>query len=100
MKIQLEQLDLMKPWPLMRLQDGYHAMQVLVRVGSIPVGEVVTRTGISRGVTARRFRGHTVKKLPPHLLKTTARAGTAAGPEAMKQSGARVPVLAGPNLRH
>ena len=48
MKIQFEQLDLLKPWPTFELRHGYHALRVLVRVGTIPIGEVLTRPARKR----------------------------------------------------
>src|SRR5947207_15584300 len=37
-KFQLEELNLLKAWPQLMLRDGYYAMRVLVRIGTIPVG--------------------------------------------------------------
>jgi GT2 family glycosyltransferase len=87
----------MRPWPTLRLQDGYHAARVLVRVGSIPVGEVFARPAVSRFITPKRLRRRMVKRLTPHLLKILARAALGAGPEVMKGSSVVAPVLAGPS---
>jgi GT2 family glycosyltransferase len=56
MKIQLEQLDLLAPWPAMALRDGYYAVRVLVRAGVMPLGDVFLRPVRSRVITHDRLR--------------------------------------------
>lgn len=84
MKIQLETLDLLRPWPKFVLRDGYHAVNVLVRLGAVPIGEVLVRPARKRVVSYRRLRHTLAKKLAVPLLKNILREGLAAGPEAMK----------------
>lgn len=83
MKYQLEQLDLVRPWPHLALREGYHAMVVLVRLGAIPIGEVVLRPVRKRAVTHRRLRRIIARKLAGALLKNLVREGLAAGPDAL-----------------
>jgi GT2 family glycosyltransferase len=100
-RIQLEEIDLMQPWPTLKLQEGYHAIRVLVRIGTTPIGEVMTRPAVSRLVYPRRLRRRIAKKLTPHILKFLSRAAIASGPDAMKSSGMPAPTIAGPsNVRH
>jgi GT2 family glycosyltransferase len=82
-KIQLEQLDLLRPWPAMRLKDGYHALAVLVRLGDVPVGQVLTRPAVRREVLPHRLAKLIARRLGYHLLKLLAREGITAGPEAL-----------------
>ena len=69
MRIQLEEIDLMQPWPTLKLQEGYHAIRVIVRIGVVPIGEVMTRPAVSRRVTPRRLRRRIAKKLTPSLQR-------------------------------
>lgn len=84
MKIQLEQMDLMQPWPQLALRPGYHAMRVLVYVGAAPLGEVMSRP-VRRGLVAHRgLRKRIAQRHSLPLLRLLAREGLAAGPEALK----------------
>ena len=56
MKIQMEQLDLLAPWPPFTLRDGYYAIRVLVRIGTLPIGDVYLRPVRKRVVTNDRLR--------------------------------------------
>src|SRR5688500_16601661 len=84
-KFQLEQLDLLQPWPRIELREGYRGIQVLVRIGAIPVGDVFARPVRRRQLTHRRLRKRIVRKLSYQILKVLAREGMAAGPEVLKQ---------------
>jgi len=81
LKIQLEQLDLLRPWPAFELREGYHSMRVLVRLGSIPIGEVMSRPVRSRRVSHKRLARRIVRHLTFPLLKLLARQSLSAGPE-------------------
>jgi glycosyltransferase involved in cell wall biosynthesis len=83
MKYQLEQLDLLRPWPQLTLRDGYHAIQILVRLGAIPVGEVFVRPARKRVVSHRGLRRLIARKHATPLLKNILREGLASGPEAL-----------------
>ncbi|MBA3272613.1 MAG: glycosyltransferase [Chthoniobacterales bacterium] len=70
MKIQLEQLDLLKPWPTFRMKPGYRAVCVMLRVGIVPLGEVLCRPVRKRLVTPGRLqRRIRRRKLALNLLK-------------------------------
>jgi glycosyltransferase involved in cell wall biosynthesis len=84
-KIQLEQLDLLAPWPRFVLREGYYAMRVVVRIGTIPIGEVMTRPARSRKPSCRRLRRRITRKLYEPIIKHMTRLAMAAGPEAMRQ---------------
>src|SRR5687768_1095812 len=84
MKIQLEQLDVLQPWPQFVLRDGYRTMCILVRLGQIPIGQVFTRPVRRRVVSHRRLRKRIAATLTWPLLKNLAREGLCAGPEALQ----------------
>jgi hypothetical protein len=73
MKIQLQELDLLKPWPAMSLGSGYHAVRVLVRLGKIPVGEVMTRPSRRGTVIPQRLARRIARRLMFPLLKLLSR---------------------------
>jgi hypothetical protein len=83
-KIQCEQLDLLRPWPTFTMRDGYHAVNVLVRLGAIPIGEVMVRPARARVVSQRRLRRRIAKKHAVALLKNIVREGLALGPDALE----------------
>jgi glycosyltransferase involved in cell wall biosynthesis len=80
MKIQLQELDLLKPWPAMSLGSGYHAVRVLVRLGKIPVGEVMTRPSRRGTVIPQRLARRIARRLMFPLLKLLSRRALSAGP--------------------
>ena len=83
MKIQLEQIDLLQPWPEIALRPGYHAVRVLAYVGTAPLGEVMCRPA-RRGVIAHRnLRKRIARKHSLTLLRMLAREGLTAGPDAL-----------------
>src|SRR5215210_3349240 len=84
MKIQLEQIDLLQPWPQIALREGYHAVRVLAYVGTAPLGEVTSRPARRRVVTHRGLRKRLARKHALTLLRMLAREGLSAGPEALK----------------
>ena len=84
MKVQLEQFDLLAPWPHFVLRDGYRTISILVRLGTIPIGQVMMRP-VRRGfVTRRRLRRRIATLLTWPLLKNLAREGLLAGPQALQ----------------
>ena len=83
MKIQLEQIDLLQPWPRIALKPGYHSVRVLAYVGSAPLGEVIARPARKGYVSHRNLRKRLAKKHALTLLRLLAREGLAAGPEAL-----------------
>ena len=91
MKIQLAQLDLLRPWPTLTLREGYHAIRILVRVGTVPIGEVMTRPKRCPTVLPNRLSRRIVRRLTPALLRHLSRCALAAGPEAI----AKLPPLPG-----
>ncbi len=83
MKIQLEQIDLLQPWPRLMLREGYHAVRVLAYVGSAPLGEVMCRPARKRVVSQRSLRKRLARKHSLTLLRMLAREGMRAGPAAL-----------------
>lgn len=69
MKIQLDQLDLLNPWPQLRLREDCHRLRLLVRMGQSPIGQVDLRP---RGgiVNHQRLRRLIARKLAAPLLRT------------------------------
>jgi hypothetical protein len=67
----------------MRLKDGYHSAQVLVRIGHVPVGQITVRPAVSRRIMPHRLRKLIARRLGSHLLKLLAREGIMAGPDAL-----------------
>lgn len=84
MKIQLEQLDLLEPWPRIAMRDGYRAVRVLVRLGKIPIGEVLAKPTRKRVVSHRLLRKRIAAKYTTALLKNLAREALATGEDALK----------------
>lgn len=84
MKIQLEQIDLMKPWPVLALRPGYHAVHVLAYVGTAPLGEVMCRPARRGMVSHRGLRKRLARKHGFALLRMLVREGLSAGPDAMR----------------
>ena len=84
MRIQLEQIDLLQPWPQIALRPGYHAVRVLVYVGTAPLGEVTARPARRGVVTHRGLRKRIARKHSLTLLRMLAREGLSAGPDALK----------------
>lgn len=72
MKIQMEQLDLLAPWPTFALREGYHAVRVLVRLGTLPIGDVYLRPVRKRIVAHDRLRRRIARKYGPAVLKALA----------------------------
>lgn len=72
MKIQMEQLDLLAPWPTFTLRDGYYAVRVLVRLGTLPVGDVYLRPVRKRIVTHDRLRRRIARKYAGAIRKALA----------------------------
>lgn len=87
MRIQLEQIDLLKPWPELALRQGYHAVRVLAYVGTAPLGEVMCRPARRGVVSHRSLRKRLARKHALPLLRMLAREGLAAGPEALAAFG-------------
>ena len=83
MKIQLEQLDLLQPWPTFTMRPGYYAMSVFVRMGAIPVGDVIVRPARKRVVSPERLRRRIGKKYAVTILKNLLREGLNLGPAAL-----------------
>jgi glycosyltransferase involved in cell wall biosynthesis len=65
MKIQLEQIDLLQPWPRVTMREGYHAIHLLVRLGNLPIGDIAFRPMRRRSVTHQRLQRHILRKLGP-----------------------------------
>src|SRR5215210_1611258 len=84
MKIQLEQIDLLQPWPEISLRPGFHAVRVLAYVGTAPLGEVMARPARRGTITHRNLRKRIAAKHALTLLRMLAREGLSAGPEALK----------------
>jgi glycosyltransferase involved in cell wall biosynthesis len=84
MKIQLEQLDLLHPWPQITMRDGYHAVCVLVRLGAVPVGEVMMRPARRRVLSHRGLRRRIARKHTVAILKNILREGMSLGPEPLR----------------
>jgi hypothetical protein len=82
-KIQLEHLDLMQAWPRLELREGYHALNVLVRIGQIPIGEVMVRPARQRVVSHERLARRVAHKLAYNTIRALVRDGISAGPEAL-----------------
>lgn len=92
MRIQLEQIDLLRPWPTLALREGYHALRVLVRIGDTPVGEVMSRpVRGQRELPPRRLRRRIARKLSVPLLQALARHAADCGPDALTQLAAEAP---------
>lgn len=87
MRYQFEELDLLEPWPTFTLREGYHAVRVLVRIGTIPIGEVKARPARSRKVTPQRLRRRMNDKIAARIMRTIAREAVAAGPDAITSAG-------------
>ena len=83
MKVQLEQLDLLEPWPQLVMKPGYHAVNVLVRLGAIPIGEVMMRPARKRIIPHRRLRKRIAQKHTVAILKNILREGFTAGPQTL-----------------
>ena len=83
MKIQLEQIDLLQPWPHIAMKPGYHSVRVLVYVGTAPLGEVIARPARKAIVSHRSLRKRIAKKHALTLLRMLAREGLSAGPDAL-----------------
>jgi glycosyltransferase involved in cell wall biosynthesis len=83
MKIQLEQIDLLQPWPQIALRPGYHSVRVLAYVGNAPLGEVIARPARKGYVSHRNLRKRIAKKHALTLLRLLAREGLGAGPDAL-----------------
>jgi glycosyltransferase involved in cell wall biosynthesis len=83
MKIQLEEIDLLDPWPELAPRGGYRTMSVLVRLGRVPIGEVMLRPARSPAATHRRLRRRIADKLSWELMSNLTREGLAAGPAAL-----------------
>ena len=90
MKVQLEQLDLLRPWPELVLRDGYRTMVILVRVGAIPIGEVFARPARRRVVSHRGLRKRIAQKHSVALLKAILHEGLTVGPEALTSVAAEL----------
>ena len=84
MKIQLEQIDLLQPWPDIALRPGYHAVRVLAYVGSAPLGEVMCRPARRGMISHRNLRKRIARKHSLTLIRMLAREGLTAGPDALK----------------
>jgi GT2 family glycosyltransferase len=82
-KIQLEELDLLQPWPTFTMRPGYYAVNVFVRMGAIPIGDVLVRPARKRLVTPRRLQRRIVKKYTVTLLKNLLREALTVGPSAL-----------------
>jgi len=96
-KIQLEQLDLTQPWPKLVLKDGYHSMRILVRLGSVPIGDVMVRPTRRRVASHRGLRKRIANKHAYMILRVLSREGLSAGAELMTKApaGASFPSIAG-----
>ena len=70
MKIQLEQLDLLAPWPAMALRDGYYAVRVLIRAGVVPIGDVFLRPVRSRVITHDRLRRRIARRCAERIAES------------------------------
>jgi glycosyltransferase involved in cell wall biosynthesis len=79
-KIQLEQIDLLQPWPTLKLKPGYRAMNVLVRMGDAPVGEIMARPVRKRILTHRRLKRRIARKLSYEIIQHLTREAMSAGP--------------------
>jgi GT2 family glycosyltransferase len=70
-KIQLEQLDLLAPWPTtLTLRDGYYAVRLLVRAGVMPIGDVFMRPARGRVITHDRLRRRIARRCARRLGET------------------------------
>ncbi len=72
MKIQIEQVDLLAPWPAIAMRDGYYAVRVLVRAGTVPIGDVFVRPVRTRAVTPRRLQRRIARKYAQRIIKLLA----------------------------
>src|SRR5207247_1207904 len=80
-KIQLAEVDLLKAWPSITLRQGYYAIRILVRLGSIPVGEVMARPRRCGTVAPQRLARRIAHRIMFPLLRQLSRAALSAGPE-------------------
>lgn len=69
MKWQIEQLDLLQPWPVIGLREDAYAMRILVRLGNAPVGEVRMRPARGRVVDHDRLKRRLVRELGDAICK-------------------------------
>ncbi len=80
MKIQLEELDLMQPWPTLTLNDGYRQLRLLVRIGALPVAEIMIRP-FRRTISSDHLRRRLARSAAWNILKALIGEGLRAGPE-------------------
>ncbi len=81
MKIQLEQLDLLHPWPTLQLKPGYRQIRLLVRMGPLPVAQVMIRP-IRPQISPNRLRRRLARSAMWNILKALMGEALRAGPEA------------------
>jgi GT2 family glycosyltransferase len=73
-KIQIEQLDLLAPWPTtLALRDGYYALRLLVRAGVMPIGDVFMRPVRGRVITHRRLRRRIARRCAQRIAEMLGR---------------------------
>src|SRR4051794_12617540 len=87
MKIQLEQVDLLKPWPTLELRPGYRQMRVLLRAAHVPIDELSLRPMRPR-ITPQRLRRIIARRCTWSLVRVLCAQALHRGPEAL----ARFPV--------
>ena len=83
MRVQIEQLDLLGPWPRLSLREGYRDLRVQVWLGSIPVGLVAMRPR-NGTVPPGRLRRLVAKRLHDNLLRILVEESLRAGPGAIR----------------
>jgi glycosyltransferase involved in cell wall biosynthesis len=70
---QIENLNLLEPWPLLSLKDGYHTICLRVWLGSVPVGEVLLRPRRGRMIPHARIARQIKRHCLDTILQTIAR---------------------------
>src|SRR6266542_1851085 len=83
MRIEREQPDRARPGPQLLLRDGYHAIGALVRMGGIPIGDVMVRPVRTRVASHRRLRKRISDRFPYAIVRTMMKQALAAGPDAL-----------------
>jgi len=75
-KIQIEQLDLLAPWPAITMREGYYAVRVIVRAGTVSIGDVFCRPVRGRLVTPRRLQRRIARKYGQRIVEMLGTPGT------------------------
>ncbi|MEA2734525.1 MAG: hypothetical protein QOE14_976 [Humisphaera sp.] len=92
MKIQVEQLDLLAPWPAITMRAGYYAVRVTVRLGAIPIGGVFVRPVRTRVVRHDRLRRRIARECGSAIAKLLGIAAVREVEEVLLSSGVPEPI--------